>query len=260
MYENFDEFYNDTYSNFYNACKNRELLPTVPIPYKIDTSLKMEAQYLEGTVIFKNSSINTVEEIRLLTTDIYHELTHYYDEVVFKHYGYSNEDINILILTYSEIHAAYNAMFAFCNLRTLSVKKRIDLNRIKFKNNTLTEHIAFQIAKEIQSMDNPLGFKNAMYLLGEKRALLKIAKNVLTINRAYNFKQIPEFMRDEIITIDNLIDLTSYENIDVEQIYTNKLKIDTELLRLSIKNISVVDKEQFPSLSVVSSLSKREGE
>ena len=82
-----------------------------------------------------------------------------------------------------------------------------------------------------------------MYLLGEKRALLKIAKDILSINRAYNFKRIPDFMRDEIINIDKLVDLASYENIDVEQINNNKLKIDIELRRISIKNIPITDIE-----------------
>lgn len=131
----------------------------------------------------------------------------------------------------------------FFDIKTLSISKRIDLNKKKFKNHTMTEHIAFQIAKEIQSMNNILGFKNAMYLLGEKRALLKIAKDILSINRAYNFKRIPDFIRDEIINIDKLVDLTSYENVDVKQININKLKIDTELLHISIKNISVPDME-----------------
>lgn len=243
MYNNFDDFYNDTYNNFYNACEHKELISSNPIPYKIDESLKMEAQYSNGLVIFKNSSINTSEEIKLLSTDIYHELTHYYDESAFKYFGYSNEEINVLMLTYSEIHAAYNAMFAFFNFKTLYINKRVDLNKMKFKNHTMSEHIAFQIATETQSMNNVLGFKNAMYLLGEKRALLKIAQDILAINRAYNFKRIPDFMRDEIIIIDKLVDLTSYENIDVEQISINKLKIDVELRRISIKNIPIPDIE-----------------
>lgn len=251
MYENFNDFYNDTYRNFYNACEHKELISSNPIPYKIDESLKMEAQYLNGEVIFKNSSINTPEEIKLLSTDIYHELTHYYDESVFKHYGYSDENINVLMLTYSEIHAAYNAMFAFFDIKTLSVKKRIDLNKKTFKNHTMTEHIAFQIATETQSMNNVLGFKNAMYLLGEKRALLKIAKDILSINRAYNFKRIPDFMRDEIINIDKLVDLASYENIDVEQINNNKLKIDIELRRISIKNIPIPDIEGMEDIKKI---------
>lgn len=113
MYKNFNDFYNEIYINFYNACEYKELMSANPIPYKIDNSLKMEARYSNGIVIFKNSLINTPEEIRLLTTDIYHELTHYYDEIMFKHNGYSDEAINTLMLTYSEVHAAYNGIFAF---------------------------------------------------------------------------------------------------------------------------------------------------
>jgi len=103
----------------------------------------------------------------------------------------------------------------------------------------MTEHIAFQIAKETQKMNNVLGFKYAMYLLGERRALLKIAKDIPAINRAYNFKRIPEHIRDSIIHIDKLINLNSYEHIDAEQININKQKADIELRRISIKNIPI---------------------
>lgn len=241
MYNNFDEFYNETYIMFYNICKYREYISKTPISYIINKSLEINGQYINGTITLKNSSIETHEKIRRLFADIYHELTHYYDESVFRHFGYSQEDINVLMLTYSEIHAAYNEMFAFLNLKNLSVKKRMDLDKLQFEGKTMTKHIAFQIAKELQNMNNPLGFKYAMYLLGHKRALLKIAKNVLSINGVYNFKRIPDFMRDEIINIDRLVNLASYENIDVEQINRNKLKIDAELLRISIKNIPIPD-------------------
>lgn len=241
MYENFDKFYNESYINFYNSCNYNELISKDPIPYKFDESLKTAAQYTNSTVILKNSSIDTPEKIRFLTTDINHELTHYYDESMFNHFGYSDENISILMSTYSEVHAAYNAMFAFFNLKNLSVKKRIDLNKMKFKNHTMAEHIAYQIIKETQAMNSVLGFKNAMYFLGEKRALLKIAKDTLTINRVYNLNQIPEYIREGIINIDKLINLNSYENIDVEQISINKLKIDIELRRISIKNIPIPD-------------------
>lgn len=251
MYENFNEFYSDSYINFYNACGCKEYISSEPIPYKIDNSLKVTAQYLDGIVILKNSSINTSEEIRLLNTDIYHELTHYYDESMFKHIGYSDEDINILMLTYSEIHAAYNAMFSFFNLKNLSVKNRIDLNRMKFKNRTMSDHIIFQINKELGYMNNVLGFKFAMYLLGERRALLRISKDISVINRAYNFKQIPEAIRSEIINIDKLINLNSYENINVEQININKLKADIELRRISIKNIPIPNIESMEDIKKI---------
>ncbi len=251
MYKNFDEFYNESYNNFYNTCKHKELISKIPVPYKVDESLKMAAQYLNGTVILKTSSIDTPEQIRRLCTDIYHEFTHYYDEIMFNHVGYSNEDIHILMLTYSEVHAAYNEMFAFFNLKNLSAKKRIDFNKIKFENHTMTEHIAFQIAKETQNMNNILGFKYAMYFLGGRRALLKIAKDILAINRAYNFNQIPEYIREEIINIDKLVNLNSYENINVEQININKLKADIELRRISIKNIPIPNIEDMEDIKKI---------
>jgi len=251
MYNDFNDLYNESYINFYNACEYKELISDTPIPYEINKSLKMVAQYIDGTVIFENSSINSPEEIRLLNTDIYHELTHYYDELVFRYKGYSDEEIKILMLTYSEVHAAYNAMFVFFNFKILSTGKRIDLNKVRFKNHTMTEHVAFQIAKETQEMENVLGFKNAMYLLGEKRALLKIAKDVLAINRAYDFKRIPQFIREEIMSIDKLINLNSYENIDVEQININKLKVDIELRKISIKNIPMPDIEELEDIKKI---------
>lgn len=252
MYNNFEEFYNETYNMFYDTCKYKKHISEKPIPYTIDESLEFNGQYLNGIVIFKNSSIDTPEKIRRLNTDIYHELTHYYDEAIFKHMGYSDEDINILMLTYSEVHAAYNAMFAFFNLKNLSVKARIDLNRVKFENRTMLDHLLFQITREFKYMNgNILGFKYAMYLLGEKRAMLKIAKDILAINRVYNSKQIPELIRSEIITIDKLINLNSYENIDVEQININKLKIDNKLLRSSIKNIPIPDVKEMEDIKKI---------
>lgn len=251
MYNSFDEFYNKSYNLFYNICEHKNCISENPIPYIINEDLEVNGQYLNGTIILKNSSIESPEKMRRLFTDIYHELTHYYDENMFRLNGYSDEDINCLMLTYSEVHAAYNEMFAFFNLRNLTVKKRIDLNKIKFENKTMTKHIAFQIVKELQNMNNPLGFKYAMYLLGHKRAFLKIAKDVLAINRAYNFNQIPKCIREEIIAIDKLIDLTSYENIDTEQIYINKLKVDTELLRISIKSISIPDIEEMEDIKKI---------
>lgn len=50
-------------------------------------------------------------------------------------------------------------------------------------------------------------------------------------------------MRDEIINIDKLVDLASYENIDVEQINIYKLKIEVKLQHMSIKNIPIPDIE-----------------
>lgn len=176
MYNSFDEFYNESYNMFYNTCEHKNYISKNPIPYIINENLEVNGQYLNETIILKNSSIETPEKIRRLFTDIYHELAHYCDEIMFKINGYSDEDINCLMVTYSEVHAAYNEMFAFFNLKSLSVKKRIDLNKIKFENRTMTKHIAFQIAKELQSMNNPLGFKYAMYLLGHKRALLKLLR------------------------------------------------------------------------------------
>lgn len=241
MYKSFDELYSQSYIDFYNTCQCKDTISASPIPYIIDESLKADGQHDSGTVILKSADTNTPGEARQLASILYHEFTHYYDESMFKRLGYSDEAIKILMLTYSEIHAAYNGMFMFFNLRELSVKQRIDINKVRFKNHTMAEHIAFQIAKETQSMNDVLGFKNAMYLLGEKRAMLKIARDVPSITRVYNFKCIPKFMRDEIINIDKLIDLSSHENIDVEQININRLKIEAELRRISVKNIPIPD-------------------
>ncbi|MCM1232627.1 MAG: hypothetical protein NC489_21080 [Ruminococcus flavefaciens] len=237
MYKNFDEFYSEVYSDFYNTCQYKEIISIEPIPHKIDADLGMEAQYKKGIVIFQNSSVDTSEKIRLLMTDIYHELTHYYDELMFQHIGYSNEDIDVLMLTYSEIHAAYNEMFPYFNLNSLSISRRIDLNKEKFKNRTMADHIIFQTNRELQNMNNPLGFKYAMYMLGHKRALLRMAKDVSAISRIYNPKYIPKSVREEIVNIDKLVNLNSYEDISVEQLKINKQKVDCGLMRISIESI-----------------------
>ena len=104
--------------------------------------------------------------------------------------------------------------------------------------------------RKINGFDN-LTIAYAMYLLGEKRALLKIAKDILAINRVYNFKRIPEFIRNEIINIDKHINLNSYENIDVEQITINKLKAEVQLQRISIKNIPIPDIEGMEDIKKI---------
>lgn len=251
MYENFDDLYNESYHDFYKTCTYKELISSDPIPCKIDNSLKFVGQYNDGAITLRKPSFNTSDEVRELVSSLYHEFTHYYDESVFKYLGYQDDDIETLMLTYSEIHAAYNGIFMFFNLKNLSVKKRIDLNRIKIKDRAIVEYIAFQITKEINSLNNILGFKNSMYLLGEKRAFLKIAKDISAIYRAYTFKRFPESVRNEIINIDKLIDLTSYKNIDVKQINLNKRKIENELYRISIKNMPIPDIEGIKEIKQI---------
>ena len=112
MYKNFYELYNETYIDFYNTCKYKELISAVPIPYRIDDSLKAVGQHDNGAVILRNPTLGTHDEVRQLTVILYHEFTHYYDEAVFKHLGYPDDDIKNLMLTYSEVHAAYNGFWA----------------------------------------------------------------------------------------------------------------------------------------------------
>lgn len=239
MYDNFDDFYNETYNNFYNTCEFKDLISSNPIPYKFDETIYGVAEYSKGIVTIKNPSINTYGEIRRLCADLYHELTHYYDDTIFHHIGYSQIDIDVLMLTYSEIHAAYNAMFAFFNLNQLNVKKKIDINKATFEGKKLSEHMKFEIIKETQHMNNVLGFKYIMYFLGEKRAMLKISKDIHTINQEYSYNRIPKLVRTEIINLDKLININNYENIDVQQIIDNKLKAENALRRYSINNIGL---------------------
>jgi len=245
MYNNFKDFYDETYNNFYNACNFKDLISSTPIPYEIDKNLKIAGQYLNGKIYIQNSSTDTNNNIKKLVSDLYHEFTHYYDESIFKHLKYSDEDIKILMLTFSEIHASYNGIFAVLNLKNLSIKKRIDINKKVFADKTLSQLYTYQINNQIQHMNNILGFKYAMYLLGEKRAMLKIAKDILAVNKAYNSKIIPQTIREEIINIDKLIDINSYENINVNQINLNKLKIEHVLLQESIKSIPIPNTSEF---------------
>ncbi len=90
MYKNFDKLYNEAYANFYNTCEYKELISADPIPYKIDESLRAVGQHNKGTIIIKNPIVNTFDEVRILTSILYHEFTHYYDEIMFKNFEYSN--------------------------------------------------------------------------------------------------------------------------------------------------------------------------
>ena len=180
MYNSFEDLYNKTFIDFYNSCKYKELISKKPIPYEIDKNLKSAGRYSEGTVLIKDYSIDTDMQIRNRCSELYHEFTHYYDESVFKNRGYSEEDMQALMLTFSEIHAAYNGMFAFFGISNLSVKRRINISSYVFDNKKISEWLALKITNEIHSMNNILGFKFAMYLLGEKRAILQISSDILS--------------------------------------------------------------------------------
>ena len=89
----------------------------------------------------------------------------------------------------------------------------------------------------ISKMNGILGFKYSMYLLGERRAMLKISNNPLEVNRIYNNTRIPKLIRDEILSIDKLIILDKPENIDIPLLDTLKLKAETNLLKYSVNNL-----------------------
>ena len=170
--DNFDKFYNEIYVQFYNTCKNNNVMSSVPIPYVIDENIREEGHYTEGVITLRESSIETKDEIRKRQSIIYHELTHYYDECVLKTMNYSKNDINIIMLTFSEIHAEYNGTFAFFGLMNLSVNKKIPLNAKVTENQTFAEYCALNSAHNTYYTQDILGFKRMMYFLGMKRALI----------------------------------------------------------------------------------------
>lgn len=238
---NFENFYNDTYHDFYNACKNNNLISNIPIPYEIDASMPHAGSHTNGVIKIKDTFLRSHDDINRKRSLLYHEFTHYYDSELFKHYGYKNSDIDTLMLTFSEIHASYNGTLAFFNCRNLSIKNKISTNRIVFENQNLLEFCSKQIAYHISKMTNILGFKRSMYLLGEKRAIFQITKDIQKIYKIYTTKRIPSNIRDEIVKIDSLININNYECIDVQTLKTLKTKVEDTLRLYSMKNIPIPD-------------------
>ena len=235
MIENFQNIYNQSYANFYSTCKYKDLISNSPIPYILSKDAKTTGEYNNGMVIIKEDSINS--SINAIKSTLYHEFTHYYDESVFKELKYSEKDIKVLMLTFSEIHASYNSIFAFLNFDNLSVYNRIKMDKVIYNGHKLSQLCNSQANDFISKMNGILGFKYSMYLLGERRAMLKISNNPLEVNRIYNNTRIPKLIRDEILSIDKLIILDKPENIDIPLLDTLKLKAETNLLKYSVNNL-----------------------
>lgn len=234
---NFESFYNDTYNDFYNACEHNNLISNKPIPYNINENLRTAAEYSDGSVNIKKLPLNSKSEEKQLRSTLYHEFTHYYDEELFKHHGYPSDDINILMLTFSEIHASYNGILSFLNYKDLKVKRRIPNTTKIFENKNILQFCAFQTSLHVTNLNNVLGFKHLMYLLGEKRAFLAVSQDIQSIIKAYNPKCIPNNIRNEITEIDKSININIYKNIDVSYLSLRKLKVETMLTAQSLKNI-----------------------
>lgn len=232
----FADLYNEAYKNIYCAYKEDMVIDEEPIPYIIDNNLKIPAKYENDKVFFQT---DRVLNKHTTVSTIYHELTHYYDEKMFKKSGYSSDEIAILGITFSEIHASYNGMLSFLGYKNLIVDKKIKSSKKVNNNQTLAQFIAINVAQRIAKMNNTLGVKEAMYLLGEKRALYKVVINPLDINKVFSYKSIPEIIRSEIMNIDKLINISSYDNIEVNQININILQAENKLTENSLKRLAL---------------------
>lgn len=236
MTKDFNDIYNETYFNFYNMCNQKELISNNPIPYMLKEDAKTIGEYKNDTIIIQNN-LASKSDINIIKSTLCHEFTHYYDENVFKNCGYLEKDIEILMLTFSEIHASYNSIFAFFNINNSSINNRIKMDKVVYNGYKLSQLCNSNVNSFINKMNNILGFKYSMYLLGEKRAMLKISSNPIEINRIYSNTKIPRLIRDEIIAIDKMVIFDSPQNIDISELSIHKLKAETELMKNSIDNL-----------------------
>ncbi|WP_342759386.1 hypothetical protein [Kineothrix sedimenti] len=233
----FNDFYMNTYKEFYNACKDNSVLSSSPIPCVVDNTMRTGGKHENGTVFLKSDNISDKDAQQVTRSTIYHELTHYYDQKMFEKHGYSNKDINTLMLTFSEIHASYNALLVFLGYKNLVINRKIAITKTVYKDFSLMQFAAYNVATRTNNMNNIIGFKEFMYLLGEKRAFVKVSSDPLVINRAFSTKHLPQLIRDEIVSIDKLININSFENIDVDKISILRLGAENKLTQLSYKEL-----------------------
>lgn len=233
----FNDFYMNTYNEFYNACKNNSVLSSTPIAYVVDKTMRVSGKHENGILFLKSDNISDKDAQQVTRSTIYHELTHYYDQKMFEKHGYSNEDIRTLMLTFSEIHASYNALLVFLGYKNLVVNRKIAMTKTVYKKFSLMQFAAYNVASHTSNMNNIIGFKESMYLLGEKRAFIKVASDPLVINKAFSSKRIPQLIRDEIVSIDKLVNVSSFMNIDVNKISIPKLSAENKLTQLSYKEL-----------------------
>lgn len=233
---NFNEFYLNLYSEFKESIDKNNIMPDKPIEYRINPDLKVAALYNSDNIIFKSDKIESQSQRKVEST-IYHELTHYYDDLQFYKFRYSENERKILGLTFSEIHASFIGTLCYLGCKNLSNKQKISVNQILDNTTKVGNFLAFTIANT-QREKSILEFKNAMYLLGYKRAIQFIIQEADRFNRVLNYNNLFEdLIRKYVIEIDSLIDFNNYSNINVKKLSSNKLYVENELRKRAIEKL-----------------------
>lgn len=232
--ETFDIFYQRAYYDFCKTVDNDSVMPKEPVPYKIDPSIKEAARHNKGAIIFRSDRL--LNERGVFST-IHHELTHYYDRSMFEKMGYNLEDIDLLGLTFSEIHASYIELLSYFRYKNLSVECKMSLDDKMDIMHSIREWIEHEI--DDQKIDaSALSFKKAMYILGYRRSLYKLIKEQDEIKKLLDDKQLfSGDIRSYILEIDNAVDFNNYSSIPVDNIRRSKMWVDITLKRNMMNNI-----------------------
>lgn len=222
--------YLEIYKDFYKYCNTNNVLPEEAIPCISDDSLTSLAQYENSKIRINEDKIDDNQNF---VNAVYHELTHYLDELNFIKQGYSSEEIDTLMLTFSEMHASYNGLMAFLGFRNLNVKARIDKSKVVHKGHTLTQLIAFEITKNTYRID-PSALKRSMYFLGERKAMMQICSDVLAISKAFSYNKINPIIKNEVIGIDKATgNQFTYQDLNILEISVLKLQAEVNLTKYS---------------------------
>ena len=232
--ETFNSFYQSAYCDFCETVDEDSIMPKEPLPYKIDSSIREDARHDNGKIIFRSDKLSNK---RGKYSTIHHELTHYYDRVIFKKEGYKSEDIDVLSLTFSEIHASYVELLSYFRFNNFSAGYKISLDDKMDILHSVREWISFEISEQKKDITS-LAFKKAMYILGYRRALYKIIEEYEEIRKILDDKQLfTDDTRAHILEIDNSVDLGNYKSFKIDNIRRSKMWVENTLKRNMLKNI-----------------------
>lgn len=232
--ETFNAFYQNAYYDFCRTVDKDSIMPKEPVPYKIDSSIREVARHNNHEIIFRSDKLSNK---RGVFSTIHHELVHYYDRSMFENTGYKQEDIDLLCLTFSEIHASYIELLSYFRYNNLSLGCKISLDDKMDIIHSIREWIIHEIDDQKKDI-SALSFKKAMYILGYRRSLYKLIKEQDEIRKLLDDKQLfTDDTRPYILGIDNTVDFNNYSFIAVNNIRRSKMWVENILKRNMLNNI-----------------------
>lgn len=232
--ETFNDFYQNTYYDFCKTVDEDSIMPKEPLPYKIDPSIRETARHNNGEIIFRSDKLSNE---RGVFSTIHHELTHYYDKIIFMKKRYDPEDVDVLSLTFSEIHASYVELLSYFRFNNFSAGHKISLSNKMDILHSVREWINLEIEEQKKDITS-LFFKKAMYILGYRRALYEMIEEHEEIRKILDDKQLfTNDTRAHILEIDNAVIFGNYKSIKIDNIRRSKMWVENALKRNMLKNI-----------------------